>query len=493
MDMRSSLSNRFRQLRWKLTLSYTAVTVAALLAVELVLYGLWVGGLAVLINSGFLPAQLTESLASEYVWELRPYLAESPPDQDGIAEWLERIRPAPGSVGFNIDEADGLFVIGGDGQLLGVSPSDYLEPGVIGQPLDPQVIPGLANPLQAALAGKEDTEDLYTIVRPDNQFVMAVPVWDAAHEQVLGVLVASVAIPTVMAHLRELVRILGASLLLFTLVAGLIGTAFGFLAARRLVHRLDRLAEATLAWSQGEFTVFVDDPTGDELGQLAQRLNHMAQQLQRLLDTRRELVVLEERNRLARDLHDSVTQALYGVTLYSEAAGGQLSLGNVDRAAEHLRVLRNTAQEALAEMRLLIYELRPPVLEQEGLVAALQARLMAVEGRVGLQARLRVEGEGRLPAETEEGLYRIAQEALNNALKHAHAHNITVCLRCASQGGNVSLEVIDDGQGFDVVTARGKGGLGLSAMEERATELGGRLSIVSKLGEGTRVLVEVYK
>ena len=116
----------------------------------------------------------------------------------------------------------------------------------------------------------------------------------------------------------------------------------------------------------------------------------------RLYEQTRQLAVLEERHRLARDLHDSVTQALYGVTLYSEAAEGQLSLGHVEKAVKHLRDLRDTAQEALVEMRLLIYELRPPVLEEEGLVAALQARLLTVETRSGLKTEFRVEVEQRL-------------------------------------------------------------------------------------------------
>ncbi len=208
-----------------------------------------------------------------------------------------------------------------------------------------------------------------------------------------------------------------------------------------------------------------------------------------LYEQARQLAVVEERQRLARELHDSVTQALYGVRLYSEAAAGQLSLGHADRAAEHLRELQDTAQEALAEMRLLIYELRPAVLEEEGLVAALQARLLAVEGRAGLKTEFKVEGDGRLPPEIEEGLYRIGQEALNNALKHAHARNITVCLRQDER--TVTLEIADDGIGFDPTTARERGGLGLSAMEERTAELGGRLIVQSGPREGTRVLVEV--
>jgi GAF domain-containing protein len=209
----------------------------------------------------------------------------------------------------------------------------------------------------------------------------------------------------------------------------------------------------------------------------------------RLYERAQHLAVVEERQRLARDLHDSVTQALYGMTLYSEAAAGQLALGHSGRVAEHLHELQATGQEALAEMRLLIYELRPPVLEEEGLVGALQARLQAVEGRVGLKTDFRVTGECQLLPEVEEGLYRIAQEALNNALKHAHASNITVCLRQLQ--GTVTLEVVDDGVGFDPAPAREQGGLGLSAMEERAAVLEGHLTVESSPGQGTRVRVEV--
>lgn len=201
----------------------------------------------------------------------------------------------------------------------------------------------------------------------------------------------------------------------------------------------------------------------------------------------REKAITEERNRLARELHDSVTQALYGVTLYSEAAAGHLALGHTDRTAEHLQELQDTAQEALAEMRLLIFELRPPILEELGLVAALQARLQAVEGRAGLRTEFKTNAEERLPPDVEEGLYRIALEALNNALKHAQARNIKVHLRQDER--TVTLEIADDGIGFDLATARERGGMGLSAMEERAAELGGRLTVESAPGSGTRIIV----
>jgi signal transduction histidine kinase len=209
----------------------------------------------------------------------------------------------------------------------------------------------------------------------------------------------------------------------------------------------------------------------------------------RLYQQAQQLAVMEERQRLARDLHDSVTQSLYGMALYSEAAAGQLSLGDLDRVAEHLSELQGTAQEALTEMRLLVYELRAPVLEEEGLVAALQARLLAVERRLGHNTEFKVDGEIQLPPETEGGLYRIAQEALNNALKHADARNIRLSL-CQDEHV-VTLEIADDGIGFDPMAAQARGGLGLAAMRERAAQLGGQLTVHTKLREGTRVQAEV--
>jgi nitrate/nitrite-specific signal transduction histidine kinase len=209
----------------------------------------------------------------------------------------------------------------------------------------------------------------------------------------------------------------------------------------------------------------------------------------RLYEQAQQLAIMKERNRLARDLHDSVTQALYGVTLYAEAGARQLLSGEPDRVAEHLCEIRTTAQESLREMRLLIFELRLPMLKTEGLAAALQARLESVEARVGLETDLRVEGDGRLSPEVEEGLYRIAQEALNNTLKHAQARTVSVHLHHNQQA--VTLEIGDDGMGFEPMETREKGGFGLRGMEERAIRMGGSLTVHSSPGKGTNVKVEV--
>jgi signal transduction histidine kinase len=152
-----------------------------------------------------------------------------------------------------------------------------------------------------------------------------------------------------------------------------------------------------------------------------------------------------------------------------------------------VREIAETAHEALGEMRLLLFQLRPQHLEEHGLAQALQSRLRAVEARAGLNVEFDCASNERLPAETEHELYRLAQEALNNVLKHAHAHTIGVRLHVAPH--TAKLEITDDGIGFDASCAGG--GFGLSSMRERAAHLGGVLCVESARGSGTVVRVEV--
>jgi signal transduction histidine kinase len=201
-----------------------------------------------------------------------------------------------------------------------------------------------------------------------------------------------------------------------------------------------------------------------------------------------QLAVLEERQRLARELHDSVVQSLYSMALYADAGALALAAGKQEVTLDHLEELRDTARTAMHNMRLLIFELHPPALEQEGLVTALRVRLAAVEARAGLQTEIEVEGERRLPIAMEQELYRIAQEALNNVMKHAKAQRVTVCLQ---YGPTVRLQVRDDGIGFDPRNATDAGGVGLRSFEERAAKVGGRVTVESSPGQGTTVTVEI--
>jgi signal transduction histidine kinase len=228
-------------------------------------------------------------------------------------------------------------------------------------------------------------------------------------------------------------------------------------------------------------------PPDAELALAIARQAAVAIENARLHERARDAAVLEERQRLARELHDSVTQALYSLKLYAEAAGRQLDAGDRSTAREHLREVRASAGEALAEMRLLLHELRPPLLREHGLGPALRARLAAVEGRSGLATDARLDEAVRLPAAVEQDLYRIAQEALNNVLKHARASRVTLAFGVAD--GYARLEVSDDGAGFD--PDRPAGGLGLAGIRERAAHVGGVLRIESAPGAGTRIVVEV--
>jgi PAS domain S-box-containing protein len=209
----------------------------------------------------------------------------------------------------------------------------------------------------------------------------------------------------------------------------------------------------------------------------------------RLQEQAGQAAAMEERGRLARELHDSVTQSLYSVTMYTEAAARLMTARQAAEAAEYLRDARDTAQEALREMRLMIYQLRPPVLEKGGLAVALQVRLDAVERRGGIHAELIVEGEDRLPPAIQAELHQIAQEALNNALKHAHAREVGVRLHFGDAA--TCLAVQDDGVGFELAAAQAGGGMGLPGMVERAQKVGARLEIETVPGLGTKVLVEV--
>lgn len=222
---------------------------------------------------------------------------------------------------------------------------------------------------------------------------------------------------------------------------------------------------------------------------LAQRAA-MAIQNARLYEQVEQAAVLQERQRMARDLHDSVSQSLYSLVLLAEAGRRFAGGGEPQHLEEVLTRLGETAQQALKEMRLMVYEMRPLALQKVGLLGALQQRLDAVEMRAGVAAQLVVEGHLNLPPIVEEELYRIAQEALNNALRHAGATRTTVRIY-RDDAMMVEVAIIDNGVGFDSEQAGDRAGLGLSSMRQRAARIGGKLDIFSNRGAGTTVRIQV--
>ena len=200
-----------------------------------------------------------------------------------------------------------------------------------------------------------------------------------------------------------------------------------------------------------------------------------------------QVAVMEERSRLARDLHDSVTQLLYSINLFADVGRKSYHLGKLDQMYNSLVELGQIGQQALKEMRLFVYELRPTILDREGLVSALKNRLETVEGRANIETHLFVENDINLSRTQEDTLFHIAREALNNSLKHTDATLVTV--RIGAAKGLIEMEITDNGQGFNLDEASDNGGLGLSNMQERIDKLDGELMIHSSLGEGMRLQV----
>jgi PAS domain S-box-containing protein len=202
---------------------------------------------------------------------------------------------------------------------------------------------------------------------------------------------------------------------------------------------------------------------------------------------RQQTLALEERQSLARDLHDSMAQKLYGVVALTEAAQASLETGSTVQAADLSRI-GESARQALKEMRLLMFQMKPVDLEHKGLVAALNERLAAVEGRANIKARVLADEDIYLSLEKENILYNIALESLNNIMKHANARSVTIRLK--RRKASVIMEVVDDGCGFDPTTA-GQGGMGLKIMQERAAKVDGKITIRSAPGKGTKVIAIV--
>lgn len=204
-----------------------------------------------------------------------------------------------------------------------------------------------------------------------------------------------------------------------------------------------------------------------------------------------ELAAAAERNRLARELHDSVTQIIFGLTLSAQAARILIDR-NPARAAAELDHIQMLAQNALAEMRSLIQQLHPHSPTEDGLAPALRRLAAERQASDGLEVALRITGERRLPEKVEADLFRIAHEALNNIIKHAQTNHAVITLNMEN-ASRVWMSIEDAGIGFDPAKVRATqpGHLGLTSMKERIQALGGTLIVDSKPGNGTRVRVEL--
>jgi signal transduction histidine kinase len=207
----------------------------------------------------------------------------------------------------------------------------------------------------------------------------------------------------------------------------------------------------------------------------------------RLFSEARGKAALEERQRLARELHDSVSQALYGIALGAKTARTLLDQ-DPDRATDPLDYVLSLAEAGMAEMRALIFELRPESLETEGLAVALEKQAAALRSRHEVEVEASICDEPEASPGAKEAVYRIAQEALHNIVKHANANHVKIRMKCDPE--RITLDVSDDGVGFDV-RKDFPGHLGLHSMRERASRLGGTLRVQTAPGKGTRIWARI--
>ena len=268
---------------------------------------------------------------------------------------------------------------------------------------------------------------------------------------------------------------------IFLLVSGFVYT---FLITRSLNTRFGKLARAAKAWAQGQFEIRVQDTSQDEVGQLTVQFNRMADQLDTLMQERQAFSIVEERNRVARDLHDSIKQQIFAVSM-------QISTAYVFVKPDHpayasLEQAKQTIQLVQKELTAFIRELRPVGLQNQGLVDALHQLSAIHTKQSGIRFSMVAQAELKLPFQIEVALFRIAQEACSNVLKHSHATDVTCSLQIENQW--VVLSIKDNGQGL-TFHEQSNQGFGLISMRERIEALRGRLDLKSSPGHGMELIV----
>lgn len=481
------LPNRFRTLHWRFAFSYMLVTALTMFAIPTLYFA---ASYVFAIRSPDLPRQMAAGLEGGAQLSL-PYLVRDPIDRAGLQRWLVDFN-TNGRVQSNGNFADlwmsgppygtsQMAVVDATGRVVATTSAREMP---VGSPVASRLTAPQRRVLAAALAGDEHPADLAT-PEVSGRAEIAVPITVPGH--VVGALVLDMDVAaTRSTFLPRAVQGLLGFILLVSVGAGMIGLIFGFVISRGMTRRLRRIARAADAWSRGDFAVEARDPSGDELGQLARDLNRMAEQLQTLLHDRQQLATVEERNRLARDLHDSIKQQVFATSM-QVAAARALVRSNPDAAEARLVEVERLMGDAQRELNTLIQELRPPALGDRGLVPALRELAAGWSRATGVAAEVRAQGERPAPLETEQALFRIAQEALSNVARHSGATAVDV--RVAWERNGLTLAVQDNGHGFDVAERDGKG-VGLRSMRERVEALGGTLLVYGR-SDGTRVEASV--
>jgi signal transduction histidine kinase len=483
-----------RQLRWQLTLSYAAVTVVSLLAVAAL-------AAAILFSKVLLP----ENAMTPQDWvDIARKQSQAPygeilakiPDTKVFSNILDEFNPTIASNKLVLFGDLELYVrttgvidalvTDREGKLLAVSKlhEPYVVLGVaIGFAFDPGLVPGLGKPLAAALQGKTDAGSVFNKNETGDGFVMAVPIFNPDRmSEVVGVIAFVVRDLSTEADRGAYFGIvLLRSLVIILIAAIMAGTAFGAITAEGLAGRFRRIASASEAWSTGDFSTRIREDSRDEIGALADRLDGMAEDLQELVQKRQELVISQERDRLARELHDSAKQLALAAS-FQIGTARQLFTRDPQAAAESLAEAEKLVDKVRRELTDLIYELHSTQMDGRDFHEILRTYATEWAHASGIGVQLDLQLIDDLPLEYEKALYRIMQEALANVARHSRAGQVVIELH--PYDGEIQLIVRDDGIGFGETASRG---MGMSSMLERAEAIGGFTRITSQPGLGTEV------
>ncbi|NDJ54461.1 MAG: HAMP domain-containing sensor histidine kinase [Chloroflexi bacterium] len=470
----------FQRLRGKMTLTYTMVTGGVFLL-------LWLCLTSIIL---ILDAVPDGSLASPAVFDdvlndIEPYLQTN--DVAGLRTYLDLW--VSGSTLTISNDSQTLTIVYTDLQYVAVIDADArilaVEPQAL--PLNSSLADHLPPELLAeATSAHRDRESIFGIEGAYGDVPAVYNLLPAAEGHSLLLVFASEGPDRTLPD--EVITV--TFVISISLLCGVsaMGTVFGWLASQRLLSRLTHVEETVSAWSEGDLAPMVCDSAQDELGELGRDLNNMARQLDGLMTTRSDLAAFEERNRLARDLHDTVKQQVFAASMQLASARSVIH-EQPNLADSILAQVETLVDDVQTELVGLIHALRPPALADQGLLAALSDYADAWSERTGVNIEVVAQAEGRTPLAVEQALYRVLQEALANVEKHAQATQVSVML--SWQAKSLTMDVRDNGIGFD--TRRPTAGFGLSSMNDRLAPLNGLVTVESHPGEGTRVtaLVEL--
>jgi len=279
------------------------------------------------------------------------------------------------------------------------------------------------------------------------------------------------------------------------------GIGFGFYQSFRIKRKLERLRETLLLWEKGNLTLSMPKLGEDELGRLGEQLGRISGKwenqvttLQRLSTHNAQLAeqarvsaIVEERQRLARELHDAVSQQLFAISMTATAVGRTLEK-DFDKAQRQIALIEEMSAVAQSEMRALLLHLRPVYLDGKGLEQGLQELIRELKVKVPIEIQFEMDPDVHLLKGVENHLFRIVQEAISNTLRHAKAERLEI--RLHRRGDTVRMTLRDDGIGFEMDESK-KTSYGLSNMQERIEETGGSIQFITAPGKGTRIEITV--